>query len=75
MNKVDKRKSHEDRRKLDIGPPKGWLERRKRVERRIPEAAEIEVSETEWALYFGSRSSQTNIPDDPASEIFERVRD
>ncbi len=47
MNRVDKRSACGDRRAEDIGPPSGWQDRRKRVERRIPETVEIEVSEAE----------------------------
>ncbi len=63
MNRADNRNGCEDRRIEDIGPPKGWQDRRKRVERRIPETVEIEVSEAEWAAYFERRSDQENSPD------------
>lgn len=74
INMVDKRSTCEDRRIEDIGPPKGWQDRRKRVERRIPETVEIEVSEAEWALYFEGRSNQAGAPEQLASEVFDRVR-
>ncbi|QKV58079.1 MAG: hypothetical protein HT580_13495 [Dechloromonas sp.] len=63
MNRADKRNGCEDRRVEDIGPPKGWQDRRKRVERRIPETVEIEVSEAEWAAYFERRPDQENPPE------------
>ena len=77
MNKADKRRKGEDRRKEDIGPPRGWQDRRKRVERRIPEAVEIEVSEAEWALYFETPKTQTsvNAHEHLAADVFDRVRD
>jgi hypothetical protein len=74
MNKADKRSNNEDRRVEDIGPPSGWRDRRKRVERRIPETVEIEVSEAEWALYFASSSTQTSAPEHLAAEAFDRIR-
>ena len=75
MNRVDKRSAHSDRRVDDIGPPSGWLDRRKRVERRIPETVEIEVSEADWTLYFTSRSEQTVTIEHIGTDIFDRVRD
>lgn len=68
MNRADNRNGCEDRRVEDIGPPKGWQDRRKRVERRIPETVEIEVSEAEWAAYFDRHSDQENSPDPANSE-------
>lgn len=38
-----------DRRATECGPPNGWRERRKRVERRQPEVDEIPFSE--WLAY------------------------
>lgn len=35
----------EDRRIKDKGPPNGWAERRKAVERRLPEVSEVPFSE------------------------------
>jgi len=42
--KNEKRKG-DDRRQREYGPPDGWLERRKRVERRQFEVDEISFSE------------------------------
>lgn len=42
-----------DRRQQDNGPPKGWRERRRAPERRIPELEECTISEADWLLYFG----------------------
>lgn len=49
-----------DRREEDIGPPSGWRDRRRHVERRIPETREIEVSDDEWSTYFGNSSNVAN---------------
>jgi len=54
MEKRNTRGNKLDRREEDIGPPAGWRDRRRHVERRIPETQEIEVSEDEWATYFGN---------------------
>jgi len=48
MNKTNERGPHEDRRIEDVGPPDGWRERRRHVERRIPTAQEVEVSAEDW---------------------------
>lgn len=42
-----------DRRNLEQGPPDGWRERRRSVERRHPEVREIPFSE--WLGYLRSR--------------------
>ncbi len=39
------RRQGSDRRGDDIGPPKGWRERRRSVERRYPEVREISFAE------------------------------
>lgn len=39
-----------DRREQELGPPKGWRERRKSVERRLPDVVEIPFSE--WLARF-----------------------
>ena len=72
------RRSRKDRRALDLGPPKGWLERRKSVERRLPSAQEAEISADEFAQYFGSARISANTNDamlDLAADVFSRVRD
>ena len=50
--KCDKR-SGLDRRGKDVGPPEGWRERRKAVERRIPEVREIPFSE--WLAHLPAK--------------------
>lgn len=46
------RREQPDRRKEDIGPPQGWRERRRSVERRLPEVREAEISECEFMQMF-----------------------
>ncbi len=60
MKRADLRAAPTDRRIEDIGPPSGWRERRKRVERRIPETREIEVTADEWATYFGANGQSVD---------------
>ena len=77
MNRKDKRNLPEDRRIEDAGPPPGWRDRRKGVERRIPVTEEVDVTDSQWATYFGPRSDDAaeneQAPDD-AEGAFDRVR-
>ena len=86
MSNNDRRNKVGDRRMEDIGPPAGWSERRKRVERRIPVTAEVEVSDEEWEQYFGAtvRGETTTTTtvvtvshhhDADFIDVFSRVRD
>jgi len=54
---VQERRKLGDRRKRDIGPPEGWLERRKTAERRLPKAEESELSDDEFAKLFGAMAT------------------
>ncbi|WP_434515078.1 hypothetical protein AB6Q56_21730 [Dechloromonas sp. ARDL1] len=51
--KNDKR-SGSDRRQKEIGPPSGWRERRRTVERRVPEVSEIPFSE--WLAHMPGKT-------------------
>ena len=77
MNSKDKRALQEDRRIEDVGPPTGWRDRRKGVERRIPVTEEVDVTDSQWARYFGPHSfdaaEDDQAPDD-AEGAFDRVR-
>jgi len=44
----------QDRRDRDVGPPDGWRERRKSVERRIPEVREIPFSQ--WLAHLPAKA-------------------
>ena len=57
VSKNDKR-SGLDRRVKELGPPNGWRDRRKTVERRVPEVQEIPFSE--WLAHM------------PAKELLEQ---
>lgn len=77
MNTTDKRGPREDRRIEDCGPPDGWRERRKHVERRIPTALEIEVSAEDWEAYFVTPAKTKPHHDhehEAAADVFERSR-
>lgn len=41
MARIFQERSNNDRRKADFGPPKGWKDRRRAVERRMPEVTEL----------------------------------
>lgn len=45
MAKVFQQRSRTDRRKIDLDPPKGWKDRRRSVERRLPEVIELSFEE------------------------------
>ncbi|NTV72167.1 MAG: hypothetical protein HGA71_18755 [Azonexaceae bacterium] len=66
-----------ERRGRDIGPPRGCFDRRRSTERRLPEAAEAELSADDFARFFGSvkKPAATGDQLDLAAEVFERVRD
>ncbi|MGV0951941.1 MAG: hypothetical protein ACOYB3_14825 [Azonexus sp.] len=51
------KRSGEDRRDEDCGPPSGWSERRKSVERRRPEVREISFAE--WIAYMRKKPCKT----------------
>lgn len=72
------RRTRSDRREIDLGPPNTRVERRRKAERRLPEAAEAELSADEFAKYFGSAA--TKVPKESeqieqGAEVLERVRD
>ena len=72
------RRNRGERRVLDVGPPNGWLERRKRVERRLSAAEEAQLTPEEFVKYFGATakiSTNTDNQLDQAAEVFDRVRD
>jgi hypothetical protein len=70
-NHSEHRSHEEDRRIEDTGPPKGWKERRKHVERRIPHPEEIEMSEAEWELYFTEKKAKGTVAHEAAGDIFD----
>ncbi len=45
MERIFQSRSGADRRAQEIGPPLGWKERRRTVERRLPEVAELSFEE------------------------------
>lgn len=70
-----------ERRRQDSGPPAGWRERRRSVERRQPDVGLVQVSDSDWEKYFGRRAGTAAVPTaggDPfeiSSTVFDRVRD
>lgn len=83
MNTHQQRRTGGDRRARDIGPPSGWRDRRRSVERRAPEVGELAVSDDDWAKYFGGMVrpqaanvfAETGNALDTASAVFDKVRD
>lgn len=59
MSKNDERRAVQDRRNDDKGPPAGWTERRRSTERRLPALNELEISESEWQMYFGAKPDES----------------
>jgi hypothetical protein len=53
MSAKSEKRMGQDRRSKDCGPPDGWRERRKAVERRIPEVREIPFSE--WLAHLPTK--------------------
>lgn len=56
MRKNDGQRSDADRRASELGPPEGWRERRKTVERRRPEVQEIPFSE--WLSHLPGKLTE-----------------
>lgn len=42
------RRSGQDRRKVDVGPPAGRRDRRRGIEPRQPEVSELQLTESQW---------------------------
>jgi hypothetical protein len=70
------RRERPERRGRDIGPPRGCFDRRKTVERRLPETAEAELSADDFAKFFGSVKKAPGNTDqfDLAAEVLDRAR-
>ena len=47
------RRKSADRRDDDLGPPSGWRDRRRTVERRLPDVQEVEMSAEELVEMLG----------------------
>lgn len=63
MSKDTSQRKSEDRRTEDHGPPNGWRDRRRTVERRLPSVEEAVISESEWHKYFvaGKKAVQNTV--------------
>lgn len=59
MRRNKEQRADGDRRASELGPPEGWRERRKTVERRRPEVQEIPFSE--WLSHLpGQLAEETH---------------
>lgn len=56
MTHGKKVRSGDDRRNQELGPPSGWRERRKAVERRLPEVREVPFSE--WLIHLRAHAGE-----------------
>lgn len=69
MKPIDCRRKSDERRQEDIGPPAGWKERRRAVERRMPGVEEVEMSENDFfALLMRNRQKSRGADDDLAPQ-------
>jgi len=57
----------------DVGPPMGWKERRRNVERRMPMVNEDEISQTEWFRRFASFVAQRRVQEEEIRKAFEAL--
>lgn len=57
MGREFQKRSRVDRRTHDAGPPQGWKERRRTVERRLPEVTEMTFEECAALMGMAKRRS------------------
>ena len=72
----NERRSQTDRRRRDAGPPRGWMDRRRNSERRLPQAIENDLSADEFERYFGKAMlvAESNAKAmDEAAEVLDRI--
>lgn len=67
------RRTNIERRKKDIGPPKGCPERRKCPDRRLPVTEEAELSPDEFARLFRGTTKADAIASEHAAAVLERA--
>lgn len=70
---MTERRVKTERRKEDIGPPKGCFERRKRPDRRLPVAEETQLSADEFARLFGGMPGTGALASERAAAILDRA--
>ncbi len=76
MNISGERRNRIDRRQRDSGPPNGCADRRRLVERRLPQVEEALFSDAEWEKLFGGTEKFSNANSDvseEASEVLDRA--
>lgn len=72
----NERRKQTDRRHRDAGPPKGWKDRRRSSERRLPLAVENDLSADDFERYFGKATPSVGSNAkaiEEAAEVFGRV--
>lgn len=60
MDELSERRIPRERRRRDVGPPSGCIDRRRLTERRVPCLAENIISDAEWRQLFGVVPSPEN---------------
>ncbi len=77
MVQGEDRRIRKDRRQQDKGPPQGWRDRRRSVERRLPTVEEDPISHREWQEYLafylavlqGMKKSEPAAPGDDFESV------
>ena len=71
------RRYRNDRRQHDLGPPSQCVERRKRAERRLARADELDLAPEDFARLFGNVAKFGNADGqmDLAAQVFDRIND
>ena len=72
---MSERRAARERRHVDAGPPKGCCERRRRADRRLSTAEEVQMSADDFERFFGSAKAASGATreHDAAAEVFGRV--
>lgn len=66
-------RSADDRRSDETGPPLGWRERRRSVERRMPSVKEDEISREEWVKHMACFIAQRRAEKAAMEKAFESL--
>lgn len=62
-----------DRRVNDVGPPEGWKERRRSVERRMPSVVEDEFTRSDWFGQMAAFVDERAAEEEAIRKAFEAV--
>ena len=59
MKPITNRRQDTDRREVESDPPPGWRDRRKSVERRLPEVEEVSLAEWQARALASQRQTES----------------